>query len=95
MGVALLGEGLLLLTEFGATHANVDVARAARLITRGPWRARFWLGVVGAGMVLPVVLVFLAPPAGVLALVAAILALASLWLYEDLWIKAGQSLPLS
>ena len=26
---------------------------------------------------------------------AAILALIGLWIYEDLWIKAGQSIPLS
>ena len=29
------------------------------------------------------------------ALVAAVLALAGLWVYEDLWLKAGQSQPLS
>jgi hypothetical protein len=28
-------------------------------------------------------------------LLGAILALAGLWIYEDVWIKAGQSLPLS
>jgi hypothetical protein len=27
--------------------------------------------------------------------VAAVLALAGLWCYEDLWVKAGQSVPLS
>jgi len=27
--------------------------------------------------------------------VAALLSLAGLWVYEDLWVKAGQSLPLS
>jgi hypothetical protein len=26
---------------------------------------------------------------------AAVLALAGLWVYEDLWVKAGQSVPLS
>ena len=29
------------------------------------------------------------------AVTAAVLALAGLWLYEDLWVKAGQSVPLS
>jgi hypothetical protein len=27
--------------------------------------------------------------------VGALLALAGLWLWEDLWVKAGQSVPLS
>ena len=30
-----------------------------------------------------------------LSIVAAVLALAGLWLWEDLWVKAGQSIPLS
>ena len=92
---ALLGQGLLLFCELGTTHANVDVARAGQLITRGPWRARFWVGVVGVGIVVPVVLALGAPPGGALAALIALMALAGLWLYEDLWIKAGQSIPLS
>jgi len=28
-------------------------------------------------------------------LLASVLALAGLWLWEDLWVKAGQSIPLS
>jgi hypothetical protein len=30
-----------------------------------------------------------------LSQLAAILTLAGLWLWEDLWVKAGQSIPLS
>ena len=95
MAVALVGHGVLVLSELGTTHPNVDVARAARLITRGPWRARFWIGTAGGGLVIPVAIAFLAPPGGALAVLSAVLALAGLWLYEDMWIKAGQSLPLS
>jgi len=29
------------------------------------------------------------------AAVAAVLSLAGQWLYEDLWVRAGQSVPLS
>jgi Fe-S-cluster-containing dehydrogenase component/formate-dependent nitrite reductase membrane component NrfD len=92
MSVALVGLAAVLLGELCGSHANLDVARAARLLTRGPWRAQFWGGVVVAGIVLPLVLVWAGP---VSTLLAAGLALAGLWLYEDLWVKAGQSLPLS
>jgi formate-dependent nitrite reductase membrane component NrfD len=95
MALGLLGHGMLVLVELGTPHANVDVALAARLITRGPWRARFWFGTIGAGLVVPVVVAFLAPPGGGLAVLSAVLALAGLWLYEDTWIKAGQTVPLS
>jgi hypothetical protein len=37
----------------------------------------------------------LGPAAEGTAAVAALLSLAGLWVYEDLWVKAGQSLPLS
>jgi len=90
--VTLVLEGMLLFTEFSGAHANVDVARAARLVTRGALSTRFWGGAVIAGIVVPLVLTGF----GVMGvLLGAILALVGLWIYEDVWIKAGQSIPLS
>jgi Fe-S-cluster-containing dehydrogenase component len=88
----VLVQGVVLLGELFPAHANLDVARAARLITRGSYRASFWLWVVAGGVVVPLLLVWFGPSA---AVVAALLALAGLWVYEDLWVKAGQALPLS
>jgi hypothetical protein len=48
--------------------------------------------VVVVGIVLPLLLAVVGPFAG---LAAALCALAGLWVYEDLWVKAGQSIPLS
>jgi Fe-S-cluster-containing dehydrogenase component/formate-dependent nitrite reductase membrane component NrfD len=90
--ISLVFEGALLFTEYHAAHANLDVTRAARMITRGPLSARFWGGAVVAGVVLPIVLCWLGPLG---ALVASVLALTGLFIYEDLWITAGQSVPLS
>ena len=90
--VGLVLEATLLFAEFSGAHANVDVARAARLVTRGALSARFWGGAVVAGIVGPVVLAAFGTPA---ILVGSILALGGLWIYEDVWIKAGQSIPLS
>jgi formate-dependent nitrite reductase membrane component NrfD/NAD-dependent dihydropyrimidine dehydrogenase PreA subunit len=91
LGAGLVFHGILLFAELGVTHASIDVARAARLLTAGPLRASLWGGVVGLGVVAPVVLMV----AGVPPVVSALLALAGLWLWEDLWVKAGQSVPLS
>lgn len=93
-GALIAGAGLLL-AELGSAHGNVDVSRAARLITRGHFRVHFWGGVVGTGIVLPLIVVSAAPERGVLAALAALLVLAGLWIYEDVWVKAGQSVPLS
>jgi Fe-S-cluster-containing dehydrogenase component/formate-dependent nitrite reductase membrane component NrfD len=92
LGVGIVAQAILLFAELSGAHANLDVARAAHLITRGPWRAPFWLGVIGMGMVAPFALVWIGPA---FAATGAVLALVGLWIYEDVWIKAGQSIPLS
>ena len=92
LALGLLGEALVLAAELGSRHPSTDVTRAARLITHGPWRARFWGAVVGGGIVLPLILVGIGPQT---AVPGALLALGGLWVYEDLWVKAGQSVPLS
>jgi formate-dependent nitrite reductase membrane component NrfD len=90
--IGLVLHGILLFAELGVTHANLDVARAARLITRGPLKAWFWGGAVGVGVVAPLVVMLVG---GVTSVVPALLALGGLWLWEDIWVRAGQSVPLS
>jgi Fe-S-cluster-containing dehydrogenase component/formate-dependent nitrite reductase membrane component NrfD len=92
LGLGLIAHGVLLFAELSAAHGGVDVARAAALITRGPWRALFWLGVIGFGVIVPLGLIWISPQTTV---AAAVLALAGLGIYEDVWIKAGQAIPLS
>jgi Fe-S-cluster-containing dehydrogenase component/formate-dependent nitrite reductase membrane component NrfD len=92
MVAALVLHALTLVAELFGAHANLDTALAARLITHGAWRRRFWIVTGLGGTLLPIALVPV-NPAG--AALGAILALAGLWVYEDLWVKAGQSIPLS
>jgi len=102
LGAVLLGAILVtlgvVLSEVYSIHANKDVATAADFIKRGPGSRAFWLGVVAAGAVVPT-LILLAVLAGVLPIglsaIAALLSLAGLWIYEDVWIRAGQSVPMS
>jgi Fe-S-cluster-containing dehydrogenase component/formate-dependent nitrite reductase membrane component NrfD len=91
---SLLVSALVLFAELLTSHATQDAARAARLLTRGPLRRPLWAGVVGGGIVLPLVLLMSASvPFG--SELAAALALGGLWLWEELWIRAGQMIPLS
>jgi Fe-S-cluster-containing dehydrogenase component/formate-dependent nitrite reductase membrane component NrfD len=92
LALSLVAHGVILLAELFGAHASVDVGRAARLITHGGLRMSFWWWVVGVGLIAPLLLMW-SGPAG--AAGAAVLALVGLWVYEDLWVKAGQSLPLS
>jgi Fe-S-cluster-containing dehydrogenase component/formate-dependent nitrite reductase membrane component NrfD len=95
--LSLVAHAFLVGLEVFNRHAVHDATLAARLIRRGPYRARFWGGVVLGGMVLPLVLLIAGAAAESMGLTAlgALLALAGLWLWEDLWVKAGQSVPLS
>jgi Fe-S-cluster-containing dehydrogenase component/formate-dependent nitrite reductase membrane component NrfD len=90
---SLIALAVVLEAEILTPHPTLDAERAARFLTRGPLAAPLWAGVVGAGIVLPVALLFTPWHAAWGA--AAVLSLAGLWLYEDLWIRAGQSVPLS
>jgi Fe-S-cluster-containing dehydrogenase component/formate-dependent nitrite reductase membrane component NrfD len=95
-GLLLAGLGtslLLALAELFTRHPNADAAAAARLVTDGPLRVAFWGGVVAVGILVPALLLLSAAPlAGVLA---SLLALTGLYVWEDCWVKAGQSVPLS
>jgi formate-dependent nitrite reductase membrane component NrfD len=91
---SLLVSALVLGAELFGAHGAEDARRAARLLTHGPLRAPLWGGVVAAGIALPLVLLLSASvPFG--SELAAGLALGGLWLWEELWIRAGQTLPLS
>ncbi|HVA23801.1 MAG TPA: hypothetical protein VMW62_05355 [Chloroflexota bacterium] len=91
---ALVTHALLVLAETVVPHSNLMVAQSSELIVRGPYARRFWLLAMGGGVVAPLVLLGLTH--GPLTSVAtALLALMGLLVYEDIWVQAGQAVPLS
>jgi Fe-S-cluster-containing dehydrogenase component/formate-dependent nitrite reductase membrane component NrfD len=68
-----------------------DASRAMKTLTHGPYWYQFWISAVFFGAIIPLGLLLTATPTFLIA----ILALSSLYTYERLWIKAGQSVPLS
>jgi Fe-S-cluster-containing dehydrogenase component/formate-dependent nitrite reductase membrane component NrfD len=103
--VSLLLGLCMTIAEQLLPHASEDAKSASRTLTRGLLRARFWGLAIGAGMVVPTFILgcvrYLpfrpATESGFVAatVAAAVLALAGVWWFEDVWIKAGQSVPLS
>jgi formate-dependent nitrite reductase membrane component NrfD len=95
---AALAVGLvMILIELTLPAMSEDFRRAADLISRGELSFRFWIGVVLIGTVVPLILLGTALRTGSAApaVGAALLALAGLWTFENLWIEAGQAVPLS
>lgn len=82
-----------LLAELLTGPPTGDAHLALRWIVGRPMGRWFWLGGLGAGHVLPLILLLTAS-AG-LAPLAAILALAGLFVIEWLWVLAPQQIPLS
>jgi Fe-S-cluster-containing dehydrogenase component/formate-dependent nitrite reductase membrane component NrfD len=71
---------------------------AVRAIRYGPYKRVFWLGALGLGGVLPLLLVWLASLAGFPLLVlvpAAMAALAGTLAWAYIWVDAGQCVPNS
>lgn len=91
----LVAHAILVAAEIFLPEENVEKARAARFMRRGSYAKLFWGGVVG-GTVLPIIL--LAVGIGqfdIFALLIALVALAGLFIWEHLWVQAGQAVPLS
>jgi formate-dependent nitrite reductase membrane component NrfD len=80
----------------GRRTPHVEIAIGA--MTRGAYARRFWAGGVGLGLVVPAAITVLALAADTGALWPAIAGLAAvigMWFYEDSFVRAGQSVPLS
>jgi Fe-S-cluster-containing dehydrogenase component/formate-dependent nitrite reductase membrane component NrfD len=96
--VSLIVSLAMNMGEIALPHVSEDVRIATRVLIRGRLSGRFWGLVIGAGLAAPIVLAALVVVSAVpiaFAIAAAPLALAGLWWFEELWVKAGQSVPLS
>ena len=71
---------------------------AADLMIRGELRRQFWMGAIGLGLLLPSAILAAGLYTGVLtapAVLAAVCALGGIWIFESIWIEAGQAVALS
>jgi Fe-S-cluster-containing dehydrogenase component/formate-dependent nitrite reductase membrane component NrfD len=95
--LAIGASALIIALDTFGRHPTSQARRAAHNLWRDLYAPRFWSS-VAIGLLAPAALgaAFLATghPTALLA-VAGALALVGLWLYEDAWVRAGQSVPLS
>ena len=82
----------LLESKLAPEGREEEYARASRLLTHGPFARLHWVGGVLLGIAVPIVILW---GSTTLAPLAALLALIGLWIEEDLWVRAGQALPIS
>ena len=85
--VSLILHAGIILFDLTAVHSTVDSKIACGFLGKS---RLFWLGAVIAGILLPITLLFLGETG-----IAGLFALGGLLLYEKVWVKAGQVVPLS
>jgi formate-dependent nitrite reductase membrane component NrfD len=93
--IALSLSLAMIFGELFMKHGAEDAVRAGEMLLRGPLKKSFWLFVVGLGTIVPIVLVLWPISSLIPNIAAALLALFGLWMYEHLWVRAGQAVPLS
>ncbi|MDH5671211.1 MAG: polysulfide reductase NrfD [Myxococcales bacterium] len=92
LGSCLLADlFVILLGEFGMSHASEVAARAAHEISGGRFRHIFWGGAIVVGHALPLLLLTVATPAAQIG--AAIFVTAGLYAYEYAFVMAPQEIP--
>ena len=82
---------IVMLFELTITHPTTDAKATVKMIVKGRYKMRFWLGVVVFGNILPLALII----AGVSLPIAALIALIGIVLTETIWVEAPQRIPLS
>ncbi len=90
---------ITLFGEFGMPHASEIAARAAHEIREGKYRRHFWLGSIGVGHGVALLLAIVAMLAEGLALplmaLAAVAAIVGLYAFEHAFVMAPQEIPNS
>ncbi len=81
----------ILIHRFGSAAHE----RAVDLILRGPFKRDFWAGAILLGGVLPLLLLGWRQFGGYGAVLAGVLAVAGAYIWDRVWVKAGQAVPLS
>ena len=93
--ISLLVSLGMILGELFMSHGSEEVIRSADLMIKGALGKQFSIFVIGLGIVAPIALILWPSGSLLLNMIAAALVLLGSWMYENLWIKAGQAVPLS
>jgi Fe-S-cluster-containing dehydrogenase component/formate-dependent nitrite reductase membrane component NrfD len=98
VALSLLVALMMMTIEVTIPPIGEDVHYATDLLIRGKLKFYFIIGAIGLGTAIPALILSIAfgPPFQEPArIVACVLALAGLFVFEDLWVRAGQAPPLS
>ena len=88
LAISVVLHAMILVFDLGAVHSTEDARIAARAVHSRNWL--FWIGAVAIGIGAPLLLLAVGQ-----AGLAGLSALIGLFIYERIWVRAGQIVPLS
>lgn len=81
--------------ELITTHPTKDAKTTVNMITKGRYKNLFWLGVVGFGNLLPLIILLTVSSIPMAMAGAGIVSLIGIYMTEHIWVEAPQRIPLS
>ncbi len=94
MITAILINLSILLIELTITHPTTAAKAVVKMITKGEYKAFFWIGVILLGNIIPLILL-LTIPNNITIVLIAILVLIGIYDTEKIWVEAPQRVPLA
>ncbi len=94
MITAILINLSILLIELTITHPTTAAKAVVKMITKGEYKAFFWIGVILLGNIIPLILLLTIPNKITIVLIA-ILVLIGIYDTEKIWVEAPQRVPLA
>jgi formate-dependent nitrite reductase membrane component NrfD len=95
LAAGLLVHMLVVIWDLVIPHGTVGARRAARLVTRGPFRTTFWAGAGAVGCGVPAVLLAVSTTSALVVGLSAAAALVGLLAFEWCFVMAGQGVANS
>jgi Fe-S-cluster-containing dehydrogenase component/formate-dependent nitrite reductase membrane component NrfD len=95
LGLSLLAGTISVLVELNLPRRTEEDRLAKRSLIHGASGRRFWISAVTLGLISPLVLVGAADFFPAAIGIASVLTLYGLFWFDYLWVRAGQSVPLS
>ncbi|MEK9663844.1 MAG: 4Fe-4S dicluster domain-containing protein [Candidatus Nanopelagicales bacterium] len=96
LAISTIANLLILAVEYGGKHSTRNAAVSAHMLTHGRYKGSFWGGALGLSVVVAALALASALGAPILlAVLGGLVAQVSLLIYESVFVKAGQDVPLS
>ena len=81
--------------ELITTHPTKDAKTTVTMITKGRYKNLFWLGVIGLGNLVPLIILLTVTSMPMAIAGAGIVSLIGIYMTEHIWVEAPQRIPLS